>query len=87
VFVAMRKTSVVIAFGEKSSDVRNMLLTDKTQMAKVTPAMFVEGGAVPIMRDGKLIGAIGVSGAAGIPIGHNDEVCALSGLKAFGSRR
>ena len=52
-------------------------------MAKVTPAMFVEGGALPIRRGGKVIGAIGVSGAAGKIIGRQDEICAAAGLRAL----
>jgi uncharacterized protein GlcG (DUF336 family) len=43
--------------------------------------MFVEGGALPILEKGQVIGAIGVSGAAGAPIGHQDEVCAAAGLE------
>ncbi len=82
VFVAQRKAIVTIAFGMPSSEVNSLLRGDRSQMAKVTPAMFVEGGAVPIRRAGRVIGAIAVSGAAGIPVGHNDEVCALAGLRA-----
>jgi uncharacterized protein GlcG (DUF336 family) len=46
----------------------------------------VEGGALPIMVGGEVIGAIGVSGAAGSPIGHQDEVCAQAGLDKISSR-
>ena len=80
VFVAMRKTGVAIAFAQPSSQVAEAIAKDPALMAKVTPAMFVEGGAVPIRRGGRIIGAIGVSGAAGVPIGHQDEVCARAGL-------
>jgi uncharacterized protein GlcG (DUF336 family) len=86
IFVAMRKTEVARLFGMPSAKANALLGQDKTQLSKVTPAMFVEGGALPIYRGDKLVGAIGVSGAAGMPIGHNDEVCAAAGLKALGPR-
>jgi uncharacterized protein GlcG (DUF336 family) len=87
VFVAMRKAIVVMAFGQSSAQAREAIAKDRNLLQRVTPAMFVEGGAVPIMRGGRLIGAIGVSGAAGMPIGHNDEVCAIAGLGAVSFRR
>jgi uncharacterized protein GlcG (DUF336 family) len=34
-----------------------------------------------MMVDNVPVGAIGVSGAAGVPFGHQDEVCAQAGLK------
>ena len=82
VYVGQRKAIVALAFDQPSSQANLLLRHDSSQMGKVTPAMFVEGGAVPIRRGGKLIGAIGDSGAAGIPIGHQDEVCAIAGLRA-----
>jgi uncharacterized protein GlcG (DUF336 family) len=83
VFVAMRKAITALAFGKPSSAAHDLIGKDPTQIKRVSPAMFVEGGAVPIMRSGKLIGALGVSGAAGTPIGHQDEVCATAGLRAL----
>jgi uncharacterized protein GlcG (DUF336 family) len=75
-FVAMRKALVALAFARPSSEVP-ALGDDR----RITAAMFVEGGAVPIRRNGQIIGAIGVSGAAGTPIGHRDELCAEAALK------
>lgn len=84
VFVGQRKAIVTLAFGGlPSSAASSMLQSDKSALARVSPPMFVEGGAVPLWRGGKLIGAIGVSGAAGMPIGHRDEVCALAGANAL----
>ena len=77
-FVAMRKAEVALAFGEASSAAQAAVLKDPSLASKVTPAMFVEGGAVPLRRGGRVIGAIGVSGAMGAPIGHADEVCAAA---------
>ncbi|MFL5799639.1 MAG: GlcG/HbpS family heme-binding protein [Actinomycetota bacterium] len=42
--------------------------------------MTVYGGGLPIMRDGRLIGAVGVSGAAA----DVDESCAAAGIEAAG---
>ena len=83
VFVGMRKALVTIAFAMPSGAANALIRRDPGQRSRVTPAMFVEGGAVPIRRGGTLIGAIAVSGAAGLPVGHQDEVCALAGLKAM----
>ncbi len=83
VFVAMRKALAALTFAAPSSKVHDALNADPTQLGKVTPAMFVEGGAVPLMAKGKVIGAIGVSGAAGFPIGRQDEVCAAAGRDAI----
>ena len=49
-------------------------------LARVTPNMFVEGGALPIRIGDQVIGAIGVSGAGGTVIGRQDELCAAAGL-------
>jgi uncharacterized protein GlcG (DUF336 family) len=83
VFVAMRKALTALTFKRPSSEVRALVEKDPAQLARVTPAMFVEGGAVPISVGGKVIGAIGASGAGGSPIGHQDESCAIAGLDAI----
>lgn len=83
VFVAQRKALVAVAFDRPSSEVSAMLHDAAADRSRVTLAMFVEGGAVPIRRNGQVIGAIGVSGAAGFPIGQRDEACARAGLTAL----
>ena len=85
VFVAMRKALTALRFGMASSGANAAVAKDKTLLARVTPNMFVEGGALPIIVDGAAIGAIGVSGAAGTPIGRQDEVCAAAGLRKMES--
>ena len=57
-------------------------------MSKVTTALIVTGGAVPVFRAGKLIGAVGASGAAGNGpcLGCQDEQCARAGLASVASR-
>ncbi len=81
VFVAMRKALTALAFNMASSKAIELVPKDPAMLARVTPAMFVEGGALPIVVAHETIGAIGVSGAGGSPIGHQDELCAAAGLK------
>lgn len=83
VFVAQRKALVAVAFDKPSGEVSDLLHVEGADRSRVTLAMFVEGGAVPIHRAGQVIGAIGVSGAAGFPIGQRDEACARAGLAAL----
>jgi uncharacterized protein GlcG (DUF336 family) len=85
VFVAMRKALTAVVFHTASSTARELVGRDKSALARVTPNMFVVGGAVPIFLSHRLIGAIGVSGAGGTPIGHQDELCASAGVRRFAS--
>ena len=81
VFVAMRKALTALEFRMPSSEASEAVPKDKALLARVKPNMFVMGGALPIEQGGKVIGAIGVSGAGGVPFGHQDEVCAAAGLQ------
>jgi uncharacterized protein GlcG (DUF336 family) len=83
VFVAMRKALTALRFEMPSSRANEVVSRDTTQLARVTPNMFVEGGALPIVAAGKVVGALGVSGAGGEPIGHQDELCAAAGIRAM----
>jgi uncharacterized protein GlcG (DUF336 family) len=80
VFVAMRKALTALAFEMPSAKAGELLPADKGMLARVKPNMFVMAGALPIIVNHTTIGAIGVSGAAGTPFGHADEVCAAAGL-------
>jgi uncharacterized protein GlcG (DUF336 family) len=85
VFVAMRKALTALRFEMPSSEASELISKDPELLARVTPNMFVVGGAVPIMLRGEAIGAIGVSGAgrpsgSSGPIGHQDELCAAAGV-------
>jgi uncharacterized protein GlcG (DUF336 family) len=51
----------------------NSLLTQSNSM----PLTAIDAGGLPIKADGKLIGAIGVSGS---PAGDSDEVCAKAAI-------
>lgn len=83
VFVGMRKALVALEFRMPSSEVHELISRQPKNLARITPPMFVEGGAMPLFRDGKIIGAIGVSGAAGKVIGRQDEICARAAADAF----
>lgn len=86
VFVAMRKALAALAFQMPSSTASRLVPNNKALLARVTPNMFVEGGAVPIVAGGAVIGAIGASGAGGAVIGQQDEDCAIAGLNKIESR-
>jgi uncharacterized protein GlcG (DUF336 family) len=86
VFVAMRKALAALEFRMPSSQAYAKVTQDKTLLARVKPNMFVEGGAVPIVAHGELIGAIGVSGAGGAVIGAQDEACAIAALKQIAAK-
>ncbi len=86
VFVAMRKALTALEFRMPSSEASDAVPKDKALLARVKPNMFVMGGAIPIMQGDTVIGAIGVSGAGGVPFGHQDEVCAAAGLQKIKAR-
>jgi uncharacterized protein GlcG (DUF336 family) len=85
VFVATRKALTALEFKQASSSAVEAIEHDNSLLSRVKPNMFVMGGALPILRDKTVIGAIGVSGAGGKPFGHQDEVCAQAGIKAIGT--
>jgi uncharacterized protein GlcG (DUF336 family) len=86
VFVAMRKALTALAFEMPSAKAADLVAGDKSLLARIKPNMFVMGGALPIIVNREAIGAIGVSGAAGMPFGHQDEVCASVGLLKIQNR-
>jgi len=79
VFVGTRKALTALAFKVPSATAVDMIAADATLLSRVKPNMFVMGGALPIVRGAEVIGAIGVSGAGGMPFGHQDELCAAAG--------
>lgn len=86
VFVAMRKALTALAFEMPSAKAADSVASDKALLVRIKPNMFVMGGALPIIVHRETIGAIGVSGAAGMPFGHQDEVCAAAGLLKIQNR-
>ena len=57
-FVAMRKAEAALAFDMPSSEASDRAQQDQAMLKRVTPAMLLDGGAVPIRAHGRLIGAI-----------------------------
>src|SRR5450631_1381983 len=49
VFVAMRKALTALTFNMASSRANELVPQDSALLARVTPNMFVEGGALPVM--------------------------------------
>jgi len=87
VFVAMRKAAATLAFDAPSIAIPELLENHPELNDRLTPAMFLAGGALPIRQRDRSLGAIAVSGARGDgPIGSVDEVCAQAGLQAILSR-
>jgi uncharacterized protein GlcG (DUF336 family) len=87
VFVAMRKAATTLTFRVPSSEVGAKIQQDKAMLARMTPVMFISGGALPIWRGNELVGAIASSGAHGEgPIGRQDEICAQAGLDRIKDR-
>lgn len=81
-FVAMRKAEAALAFNMASEEVNALAQRDPSVLSRVTGAMLLDGGAFPLVVKGQLIGAIGVSGAAGKIMGAQDAECAKVGLRA-----
>jgi uncharacterized protein GlcG (DUF336 family) len=86
VFVAVRKALTALTFKMPSSQANQRVPRSKELLSRVTPNMFVEGGAVPLLVGNEVIGAIGASGAGGTVIGQQDEACAQAGLDKIKSR-
>jgi uncharacterized protein GlcG (DUF336 family) len=83
IYNAARKNLTAIEFGEPSSAVLEKLRAkDFATLARVKPNMTLRPGAVPLMAGGKVIGAIGVSGATS----EQDEACAAAGAAAVAGR-
>jgi uncharacterized protein GlcG (DUF336 family) len=87
VYVAARKASAAIEYRVPSSKVGATIQGNPDMLARMTPVMFIAGGAVPVWRGNDLIGAIAASGAKGQgPIGTQDEACAKAGLDSIAAR-
>lgn len=80
IYNAARKNLVALAFRAPSSQVQARLRAgDKDAVAMMTPAMAAFPGGIPLILNGKLLGAIGISG-----LGQGkDEVCSAAGADAY----
>ncbi|MBB5687760.1 heme-binding protein [Sphingobium boeckii] len=83
IYNAVRKNIAAIEFGEPTSAVREKLRAkDYATLLRVRPNMTLFPGGVPLISDGKVIGAIAVSGATA----EQDEACAAAGAAAVSSK-
>jgi uncharacterized protein GlcG (DUF336 family) len=81
-YTAVRKGLAALAFKVPTSQVAAKLAADKSAAAMVKPNMMTWAGAVPLMKGGKVIGAIGGSGASS----QQDEKCAQAGADKIKAR-
>lgn len=75
--VSLEKARTSVAFKRPSKAFEDVVLSGKTQYLKLPGATPLEGG-VPLLHDGKIVGAIGVSGATSA----QDGQCARAGADA-----
>lgn len=80
--IAMDKAYTAASFGFPTSQWEAVLAGDDRlrQGLMEVPRLMMIGGGVPIIVDGRVIGAIGVSGASE----EQDEICARAALAALG---
>ncbi|WP_395396782.1 heme-binding protein [Novosphingobium sp. BL-8A] len=79
IYMAMHKTATVVAFKIPTLELRERIAKDPRLIEQVTPAMSLLPGGVPIIKDGRFLGAIATSGASA----HEEEKCARDGIAAI----
>jgi glc operon protein GlcG len=80
VYTAVRKGLAALAFKEPTSRVSEQLAAGRIPASRISPDMVPWAGAVPLWQDGRIIGAIAVSGS----VSEMDEACARAGAAALG---
>jgi glc operon protein GlcG len=76
--VAIEKARTAAAFRRPSKAFEDVVAGGKTNYLRLPGTVPIEGG-LPIVVDGKVVGAIGVSGASSV----QDGQCAKAGLDAL----
>jgi len=77
--VAQQKARTSAAFKRPSKMLEDAVTSGKSQFLKLPGALPIEGG-LPLVQDGKVVGAIGVSGGTS----QQDGVCAKAGADLLG---
>jgi glc operon protein GlcG len=77
--VAQAKARTSAAFKRPSKMLEDAVTSGKSQYLKLPGALPIEGG-LPLMYEGKVVGAIGVSGGTSV----QDGVCAKAGADLLG---
>jgi uncharacterized protein GlcG (DUF336 family) len=78
---SIEKARTSAAFRRPSKAFEDVVAGGKTNYLKLPGTIPIEGG-VPLLVDGKIVGAIGVSGASSA----QDGVCAKAGADALGAK-
>lgn len=83
--ISKRKTNTAIKYNEATIVISEKIKTDTTLAAEIEQddSLLSWGGARPLSSGGKLIGAIGVSGAPG---GDRDDVCTVAAIEKIKDR-
>ncbi len=79
VYTAVRKGLTALAFQEPTSQVSAQLQTHQIDPRRITADMVPWAGAVPLWREGRVVGAVAVSGSKST----QDEACARAGREVF----
>ena len=79
VYTAVRKGLTALAFKEPTSRVSAQLQRHQIDSRRITGDMIPWAGAVPLWRDGRVVGAVAVSGSKST----QDEACARAGRQVF----
>jgi glc operon protein GlcG len=79
--VSQGKARTALQFKRPSKAFQDLIDKDQAHLITLGHVTAVQGG-LPIMAEGKVVGSIGVSGAAS----NQDEQCAQAGLNALGSQ-
>jgi uncharacterized protein GlcG (DUF336 family) len=82
VYTGVRKALAALAFQVPSGQAAAKIAADPAAAKLVTPKMATMAGAVPLVSGGKVIGAIGASGASS----GQDEKCAIAGAEKIKAR-
>ncbi len=77
--VAQQKARTSAAFKRPSKMLEDAVTSGKSQFLKLPGALPIEGG-LPLIQDGKVVGAVGVSGGTS----QQDGVCAKAGADLLG---
>jgi uncharacterized protein GlcG (DUF336 family) len=81
VYTAIRKDIAAAAFGVPTRALRRTMPGTPAMLARLKPDMSVLPGAVPLIVGGRVIGAIGASGA----MAYEEEKCAIIGARIIES--
>ena len=79
--IAIRKARTAVYFQAETRALEEEVTKGRTALLPIDGFMPLEGG-VPLIVDGKVVGAIGVSGVTGT----QDAQCALAGAKALAAK-